>query len=217
MPIAKICSDCYYLLLTMEINVAETARTRRPRRPFDRQLGLERAQRLFHERGYDGVSLADLTEALDINPPSLYAAYGSKAGLFRSVLDRYMMDQALPLSEFFDGRDLGDAVALLFVSAADQYSRDGDCRGCLVTEGARAADADARNISQEFSAIMNGAIREELIKRAPDDADILTDLVVTIIRGLSASAYTGMERSRLMATAERAGALFRQINCSAVR
>lgn len=193
----------------MERNVTAALRQRRPRRPFDRQLGVERAQRLFHQRGYDGVSLADLTGALDINPPSLYAAYGSKAGLFRHALDRYVAEQALPLSTFFEGRDLGDAVAHLFIAAAEQYSHDDDCRGCLVTEGARAADEEARHIAQDFSNGMTAAIHHQIARRAPDDADALTDLVVTIVRGLSAEAYIGMDRSRLMTAAERAGAMFK--------
>ncbi|TDK28817.1 TetR/AcrR family transcriptional regulator, partial [Rhizobium deserti] len=50
----------------------------RPRR-FDPDQGIAVAQRLFHARGYDAVSVADLTDALGINPPSLYSAYGSKA------------------------------------------------------------------------------------------------------------------------------------------
>jgi TetR/AcrR family transcriptional repressor for divergent bdcA len=190
-------------------NVSETVRTRRPRRPFDRQQGVEKAQRLFHQKGYDGVSVADLTEMLDINPPSLYSAYGSKAGLFEQTLQRYMAEQSLPLSEIFEGRELGDAVKILFVSAADQYSQDEFCRGCLVTEGTRAADREAQAIARKFSAVMIETVRQEIAKRVLEDADALTDVVITVVRGLSAAAYTGMETRRLHAIAERAGAMFK--------
>ena len=59
----------------------------RPRR-FDPDAAVATAQQLFHARGYDAVSVADLTEALGINPPSFYAAFGSKAGLYARILDR---------------------------------------------------------------------------------------------------------------------------------
>jgi len=189
--------------------MSENIRKRRPRRPFDRQLGVERAQRLFHQRGYDGVSVADLTQALEINPPSLYAAYGSKAGLFEHALRRYAAEHALPVSEIFEGRDLGEAVTMIFVSAAEQYSSDAAARGCLVTEGTRAADPEARAIATEISAVMVSAIGEEIRKRVPQNADAVADAVVTMVRGLSAAAYTGMEASRLRAAAEQAAFMFK--------
>ena len=189
--------------------MTENIRKRRPRRPFDRQLGVERAQRLFHQRGYDGVSVADLTQALEINPPSLYAAYGSKAGLFEHALRRYAAEHALPVSEIFEGRDLGEAVTMIFASAAEQYSSDAAARGCLVTEGTRAADPEARAIATEISAVMVSAIGEEVRKRVPQNADAVADAVVTLVRGLSAAAYTGMEATRLRAAAEQAALMFK--------
>ena len=59
----------------------------RPRR-FDPNDGVATAQQIFHAHGYDAVSVADVTQALGINPPSFYAAFGSKAGLYARVLDR---------------------------------------------------------------------------------------------------------------------------------
>ena len=189
--------------------MSEIVRKRRPRRPFDRQLGVEKAQRLFHQRGYDGVSVADLTQALEINPPSLYAAYGSKVGLFEHALRRYAAEHALPVATLFEGRDLGEAVTLIFISAAEQYSSDAAARGCLVTEGTRAADPEARAIATEISAVMVSAIGEEIGKRVPRDADAIADAVVTMVRGLSAAAYTGMDANRLRATAEQAAFMFK--------
>ncbi|PNU05707.1 TetR/AcrR family transcriptional regulator [Novosphingobium guangzhouense] len=189
--------------------MSEKVRVRRPRRPFDRQLGVEKAQHLFHQRGYDGVSVADLTQALEINPPSLYAAYGSKAGLFEHALRRYAAEHSLPVSEIFEGRDIGEAVTMIFVSAAEQYSRDAAARGCLVTEGTRAADPEARAIASEISAVMVSAIGKEIRKRVPQNGDAIADAVVTMVRGLSAAAYTGMESSRLRAAAEQAAIMFK--------
>ena len=44
---------------------------------------------MFWRKGYEGATLCDLTSAMGINPPSLYAAFGNKEGLFRQALDRY--------------------------------------------------------------------------------------------------------------------------------
>src|ERR1035438_3896735 len=58
-------------------------------REFDTDAGLEKAMRLFWAKGYEGTSVADLTEALGISRPSLYAAFGDKQSLFRAALERY--------------------------------------------------------------------------------------------------------------------------------
>ena len=76
-----------------------TKQGRTPGRPrqFDAEQAIETAQRLFHARGYDAVSVADLTQAFGINPPSFYAAFGSKLGLYTRVLQRYSQTGAIPI------------------------------------------------------------------------------------------------------------------------
>ena len=181
---------------------------RRPRREFNREEGIAKAQALFHRHGFDGVGVAALTKALNINPPSLYAAYGSKAGLFERTLERYLAEKSLPLSQIFtEDRSLGEAVEALFVAAAHQYSCDALRPGCLVTEGARAADPDARSIALRLGSQMVGAVHDAIRIRVPTEADRLTDVVVTTLRGLSAAAYAGMEPGRLLAVAQYSGEL----------
>src|ERR1700738_3561065 len=58
-------------------------------RSFDTGKALNRAVEVFWRKGYEGASLSDLTKAMGINRPSLYAAFGDKESLFRKVLDRY--------------------------------------------------------------------------------------------------------------------------------
>jgi TetR/AcrR family transcriptional repressor for divergent bdcA len=190
------------------MSVQEPKRQRRPRREFDREEGVAKAQALFHRHGFDGVGVAALTEALDVHPPSLYAAYGSKVGLFERTLERYVAEQGLPLSEIFsDDRSLGEAIMHLFIAAADQYSRDACCPGCLVTEGARAADPDARAVALKIGQQMIEAIHVAIANHAPDQADKLTDFVVTTLRGFSAAAYAGLQAERLLAVARYSGEL----------
>src|SRR3954467_10984225 len=89
----------------------------RPRR-FNPDEAVATAQRLFHEKGYDSVSVADLTKALGINPPSFYAAFGSKAGLYARILDRYAAAGAIPLKRILGAdRPPAEALAEVLVEA----------------------------------------------------------------------------------------------------
>src|ERR1700722_4580391 len=58
-------------------------------RAFNLERALESALQVFWRRGYEGASLSDLTRAMRINRPSLYAAFGNKKALFLKALDRY--------------------------------------------------------------------------------------------------------------------------------
>ena len=59
-------------------------------RAFDAEEALGKALKVFQRKGYEGSSIAELTDAMGINPPSLYAAFGTKEDLFRKALDRYV-------------------------------------------------------------------------------------------------------------------------------
>src|SRR4029077_11037242 len=77
-----------YLPIAIKSNTAPAPRGRP--RAFDADVALERAMHIFWAKGYEGASLSNLTRAMRINRPSLYAAFGNKEQLFGRVLDRYM-------------------------------------------------------------------------------------------------------------------------------
>ena len=58
-------------------------------REFDAETALDQAMEVFWRHGYEGATIAQLTEAMGINPPSLYACFGNKEGLLKAALDRY--------------------------------------------------------------------------------------------------------------------------------
>jgi len=75
--------------------------TRGRPRSFDRDAALRSAMKLFWKLGYEGASMAALTKAMGINAPSLYAAFGSKEGLFKEAvgsISRPRMPRAGPSS-----------------------------------------------------------------------------------------------------------------------
>lgn len=173
----------------------------RPRR-FDPDQAVATAQRLFHVAGYDAVSVADVTEALGINPPSFYAAFGSKAGLYARILDRYAETGAIPLAEILRAdRPVSEALAALLEAAARYYAADPVATGCLVTEGIRCNDPEARGAAQVFYVAAVGNIRRYIADRHPDEADRMADFIATVMAGLSAKAREGYGLDRLLGVA----------------
>jgi TetR/AcrR family transcriptional repressor for divergent bdcA len=177
----------------------------RPRR-FDPEEAVAIAQRLFHEKGYDAVSVADVTQALGIKPPSFYAAFGSKAGLYARILDRYAETGAIPLGRILGmDRPLAESLAEVLVEAARRYAADAEATGCMVLEGTRCNDPEARESAQAFHVAAQQTIRDTIAARYPDQADQVADFVCTTMAGMSASARHGQGLDRLLATARLAG------------
>jgi TetR/AcrR family transcriptional repressor for divergent bdcA len=177
----------------------------RPRK-FDPEEAVATAQRLFHERGYDAVSVADLTKELGINPPSFYAAFGSKAGLYARILDRYAIAGAIPLTRILAAdRPLAESLAEVLMEAARYYAADANATGCMVLEGTRSNDPQAREAAFGFHIAAQDVIRNTIAERYPQEADSVTDFVCTTMAGLSASARHGQGLDRLLATARLAG------------
>lgn len=189
----------------------DIARTRGRPRAFDPDEAVATAQRLFHERGYDALGVSDLTKALGINPPSFYAAFGSKAGLYARILDRYAKTGAVPLSEILGAdRPLAESLAQVLEHAARSYAADPHATGCMVLEGTRANDPEARGAACGFHAAAQDVIRRCIAEQYPQEADRLADFVCTTMAGLSASARHGQGLDRLLATARLAGEAIKQ-------
>lgn len=182
----------------------------RPRR-FDPEQAVATAQRLFHARGYDAVSVADITEALGINPPSFYAAFGSKAALYARTLCRYTGTEGIPLAEILrPGRPVAEALSAVLEESARRYGANPAAAGCLVIEGARCNDPDARNAARVLTAAAEDTIRRFVAATHPEAAGRLADYVVTVMVGLSTIAREGYGLDRLLATARVASLALEQ-------
>lgn len=179
------------------------------RRPFNREAGIVIAKDLFHEHGYDAVGVAELTRALGINPPSLYAAYGSKAGLYGRCLSLYLTEGNLPADEILrPGRQVSDAIRELFVRATEVYTKSRTKRGCMVSEGMRAVDSEVRLLAKKQGDKAATFIEHFIAQSHPENARELADYAVVMLRGLSAEARAGCSRQRLIKVAHLAGEAF---------
>ncbi|MBK3731781.1 TetR family transcriptional regulator [Azospirillum brasilense] len=183
-------------------------------RAFDREAALTQATRLFWTKGYEATSIADLTEAMGIGSPSLYAAFGSKEALYVEALNHYRKShEGLVWGRFFTADTAREAVmGLLMDSAAALTGCRGDIpRGCMVTlsavgseghaelgEVVRSARASAVDILTER---MARAVAEGEIP-ASVDLHALARFVQTVQAGMSILARDGAERAELEAVAE---------------
>src|SRR6267378_4217328 len=114
-------------------------------REFDRDAALERAIDVFWRHGYEATSVSDLTAAMDINPPSLYAAFGDKEKLFLEAVERYQEQRRQSVTKVFDEAPTArEAVHRLLREAASRLACSGHPRGCmLVMSDANCSDASA--------------------------------------------------------------------------
>jgi TetR/AcrR family transcriptional repressor of nem operon len=119
---------------------------------FDRDQVLDRAMRLFWQRGYEGTSIEDLVSATGINRGSLYATFGSKCGLFLATLERYAIQFGKPLLPVPDDPDPRRAIERMFDAIITRTSDPQWPRGCFMTNTALecpgAGDEIARKVAE---------------------------------------------------------------------
>ena len=188
------------------MKVKRTARRGRPR-AFDTEEALDRAMRVFWSKGYEGASLADLTEAMGINRPSLYAAFGDKEALFRQAIDRYDEMQATYVRTALEAPTARACVEQLLSGAADFQTDPRTPAGCLQVQGALACGDGAEVARKELErrrAAGEALVRRRL-ERARSEGDLpsranpadLGRYVVTVVRGMAVQAAGGASRAEL--------------------
>lgn len=188
--------------------------TRGRPRTFDTDRALETALGLFWRHGYEGTSLAMLTDAIGVRVPSLYAAFGNKEALFRKVLDRYLAKPASYLPTACSQPTARKVVEELFRGAIKMVKRPRSGDGCLLVHGALAASPDGGAVRAELARRRAGAeacIRRRF-ERARAEGDLpasadparLARYVMTLVWGLSVQAAGGATRRQLEAVAETA-------------
>src|SRR5205823_4335567 len=121
-------------------------------REFDMDKALDRALKVFWRKGYEGASLPDLTKAMGINRPSLYAAFGNKEALFRKVLDRYVEGPAAYVRAALNEPTARAVAERLLAGAIDLLADPRNPRGCLMVQGALACGDATDSVRRELVA-----------------------------------------------------------------
>src|SRR5262245_9251254 len=183
-------------------------------REFDAEKALDVALLLFWRHGYEGTSLAALTDAMDINMPSLYAAFGNKQTLFRKALDRYLQRPASYLPKALKEPTARQAAQTLFRGAIGMVMNRRHPDGCLLVQGALASGPEDESIRAELSrrrAAAEAALRRRF-QRAVAEKDLpagvdparLARYIITVIWGMSVQAAGGATRAQLKQVADQA-------------
>src|ERR1700691_5177866 len=181
---------------------------------FDKDAALEAAMLLFWERGYEGTSMADLTQTMGLNPSSIYAAFGDKHALFQLAVQRYMEMRAQYAGKALEEPTLEKFVRALFDNTVAFLTTPGHPPTCMTLAGAVGCSVDAspaRDLMTEIRKQNQVALRQRLLKARKSgelskdiDLDDYTRYLSTIIAGLSIQAANGSTKAELNRIAQMA-------------
>lgn len=181
-------------------------------RAFDVDKALDRALKVFWRKGYEGASLPDLTKAMGINRPSLYAAFGNKESLFRKAVERYMSGPASHVRQALEEPTARGVAERLFRESIDVMTDARNPRGCFLVQSALAcgdtADCVRRELAKRRAAVeadlrerFTRAVAEGDLPPNTDSAD-LARYVVSVANGMAVQAAGGASREELTRVAE---------------
>lgn len=190
--------------------------SRKPGRPlgFDREAALHEAMLLFWRHGYGGTSVGDLTKAMGITPPSLYAAFGDKKQLFLEAVRCYVSGPVTSETIIEEAPTAREAAAGLLRASAIGFTGESTPTGCLLASSAISCSPAAADV-QEALAAMRFSI-ENLLRRKitgdravrelkqKADPEALAGYIMAVIQGMSTLARDGARREKLWAIASRA-------------
>lgn len=184
-------------------------------RGFDRDKALHQAMEVFWLRGFDNATLAELTSAMGINAPSLYAAFGSKEELFSEAVDLYTHREG---GGIWDGVPAAptarDAISGMLRKSAEAYTRGSEPRGCMIVLAAPQMQGASPAVCDELKRLraQNVTLLERRLKRAVKEGELpehtdcrgLANYYATVQHGMSIQARDGASRKILLGIAESA-------------
>jgi AcrR family transcriptional regulator len=182
------------------------AKMGRPR-GFAKNAALEAAMRVFWEKGYEGATLADLTEAMGINRSSMYATFGDKEALFRLAMARYAEGPAAYVREALKQPTVRTVVEALLRGALELLTDPSHPRGCLSVQGALACGSDAEPMKRALIEWrkQGEADLQKRLQRARREGDLAKDVdpgdlaryISTVLTGLGVQAANGSSRAEM--------------------
>ncbi|NMK46307.1 TetR/AcrR family transcriptional regulator [Achromobacter sp. Bel] len=186
----------------------------RPRN-FDRAQALQKAMEVFWSKGYEGASLTDLTEAMGINSPSLYGAFGSKEGLFREAVELYRETEGGSSRRALQNAPTArDGIQSMLMAAAERFTAPGQPPGCMIVLGAPSGSVNhasvggflcdnRRDMQGRILARLNTGVAQGELPAAADTKS-LAAFYTTVLHGMSIQARDGASRKTLQSVARQA-------------
>lgn len=179
----------------------------RPRN-FDTAEALDTALKLFWRHGYEGTSVAMLAEAIGVNVPSLYAAFGNKESLFLRCIERYGELNGKMYHESFKKGTAREVARSILEGEVELVTRRGTPDGCLMVQGALATSPESEPI-RKMMAGMRGMAEKWMVERfrqAIDDGDLPPDAdpvalacyLMSLNSGLAVQAKSGVGKKQLL-------------------
>ncbi|MEV7414880.1 TetR/AcrR family transcriptional regulator [Streptomyces sp. NPDC089919] len=191
----------------MTTTTPDPAKPAKGRRAFDRDRALAVALREFWTHGYETTSIASLTKAMGINPPSLYAAFGDKRRLFGEAVALYLDTYGTPI----EGPDARTAIERLLRHVAVDFTDPGHPPGCLVITAATNCGPASQDVKDELRALrertrsaMAEVIRADTTLPATADPDALATFYAAVVQGMNQQACDGATRADLDRIADTA-------------
>ena len=197
--------------------VPEAQAPRKPRgrpRAFDRDQALEQAMEVFWRKGYDATSISDLTEAMGINPPSLYAAFGDKEKLYLEAVEYYRVQRGEQVRHVLAEEPTArGAIEKALQGAVDEFCRRDSPTGCLLTmsSGCSGVSDGVQQMLVRKRLMARDRIRER-IQRGIEEGDVpasadpvaLAEFITTVFAGMAMHARDGAGKKALLSTVENA-------------
>ncbi len=199
----------------MKKNLPKKLEEKRPRgRPqkFVNEDALHQAIEVFWRHGYEGTSLTNLTDALNMNRPSIYAAFGNKQALFSLSLQTYIDKQLAFFDEAVKQETLSEVIEMLFSRQIDLLSKKK--RGCMLVQAALSCGEEAQSIKDELTEqrkVLEGKLRKRFqmaqLKKDTSSSEspaAAAKYIATIYQGISVQAASGATKKELIEVAELA-------------
>ena len=176
-------------------------------REFDAETALDQAMEVFWRHGYEGATIAQLTEAMGINPPSLYACFGNKEGLLKAALDRYTKLRGVWMDEVVAAPTARDVAERMLMGIADKQTDPANPPGCLLVQGGIACGSGSENVPFELAARRaenEDQLRERFVRakaegdlKPSSDPAALARYVSAVSVGMGVMASSGSDREAL--------------------
>lgn len=176
-------------------------------REFDAEVALDQAMEVFWRHGYEGATIAQLTEAMGINPPSLYACFGNKEGLLKAALDRYSKLRSAWMDEVVAAPTAREVAERMLMGIAEKQTDPANPPGCLLVQGGIACGTGSENVPFELAARRaenEDQLRDRFVRakaegdlKPTSDPAALARYVSAVSVGMGVMASSGSDREAL--------------------